>query len=149
MMNHRVPRISQADWKALQRRKIGQSRPGKPVDIKIEGVGQGLKGIEAPGAFMSKLEQKYALLLQGWTQHGVISAFYYETVKLRLAKRTWYTPDFFLSYPDGHFEFHEVKGFRRDDAMIKLKVAAELHRWVRFVLIEEEGHRWHWRLIEP
>ncbi len=49
----------------------------------------------------------------------------FEAIKLRLAAKTHYTPDFAVLLADGSFELHEVKGFWREDARIKIKIAAE------------------------
>ena len=47
-------------------------------------------------------------------------------MKLILADRCSYLPDFFIVKADGTPEFHETKGFWRDDARIKVKMAAKL-----------------------
>ncbi len=63
-----------------------------------------------------------------------------EPFKLRLAGRTWYTPDF-LVYPlDEPPTFVEIKGYMRDDAAVKLKVAAEMYaaEW-RWLLVRRAG----------
>lgn len=61
---------------------------------------------------------------------GLISGKYaytkYESITLRLADRTTYTPDWYVIRSDGVVEFHEVKGgLTREDAWVKLKVAAD------------------------
>ena len=71
---------------------------------------------------MNKTEQRYAFHLAGLRQAGQIARYDFEPVKLRLADRTFYTPDFRVIIPDGTIEFHEVKGFWRDDARVKIKV---------------------------
>jgi hypothetical protein len=44
-----------------------------------------------------------------------------------------YTPDFMVIAEDDVVEFHEVKGgFWRDDAKVKIRVAAELYPMFRF-----------------
>ena len=87
---------------------------------------------------MNRTERKYADELYRLQLAGEIVAYQFEPVKLRLARRTFYTPDFLVVFPD-HFEFHEVKGFARDDAMVKLKVAARLYPWFKFVLVRPNG----------
>lgn len=74
---------------------------------------------------MNKLEATYAHLLDSAKRSHVILEWSFEAVKLRLADRTWYTPDFMVINADGIVEFHEVKGFWEDDARVKIKVAAE------------------------
>lgn len=61
--------------------------------------------------------------------------FAFEPHKLRLADRTFYTPDFGVLLMDGTFEFHEVKGHWEDDARVKIKVAAEQHWMFKFVAV--------------
>ena len=84
---------------------------------------------------MNKWETMYAEELMQRKMNGEIQWFGYESIKLRLAKATTYTPDFVVVLPDGRVEFHEVKGFWRDDARVKIKVAAELFPWARFVVV--------------
>lgn len=43
---------------------------------------------------------------------------------------------------DGLVEFHEVKGFMRDDARVKFKVAAALYPWFEWVLVVRDGKGW-------
>lgn len=76
---------------------------------------------------MNQLEADYSLLLEQLRVGGVITRWDFEPVKLRLADRTFYTPDFRVLCPDGLEEFHEVKGFWEEDARIKIKVAAAQH----------------------
>jgi len=73
--------------------------------------------------------------------------FLFESIKLRLADRTWYTPDFLVVWVDGRMEFHEVKGFMRDDAAVKLKVAAELYPWAKFILAKKIKGRWEMKVM--
>lgn len=79
-----------------------------------------------PVGSMNKLEAKYAEFLESERLAGLILGWRYESEKFRLADRTWYLPDFMVILPNGMVEFHEVKGFWRDDARVKIKVAAEL-----------------------
>ena len=81
---------------------------------------------------MNKTEARYAALLDAQVLAGTLHAWRYEAIKLRLADNTYYTPDFWLVYPDGACGFDEVKGFWRDDARVKIKVAAEQFPWFRF-----------------
>ena len=74
---------------------------------------------------MNKLEKSYADHLRELQLAGEIYSYAYERHKLKLADKTYYTPDFEVMLPDGRIEFYEVKGFMRDDAAVKLKVAAQ------------------------
>ncbi len=84
---------------------------------------------------MNRTEAQYLTHLETLLHAGTVAAFYFEKVKLRLAEKTYYTPDFLVVLPDGRIEFHEVKGFWRDDARVKFKVAAEQFPWFRFVAV--------------
>lgn len=90
---------------------------------------------------MNKLESSYAAELEVMKRAGVILSYEYETISLRLANRTTYTPDFLVVYPD-RMELHECKGFWRDDARVKWKVAADKFPWFRFVAVQRKGKEW-------
>lgn len=92
---------------------------------------------------MNGLEQAYAKHLDLRVRLGKVRFYHFESIKFRLADRTWYTPDFAVYLPDGRVEFHEVKGFWRDDARIKIKVAAELFPF-RFVGVRRIEGRWEY-----
>ena len=89
---------------------------------------------------MNKTEQAYAEHLRQRLLAGEIAEFSYEPVKLRLANRTHYTPDFRVVKQDGLIEMHEVKGFWEEDARVKIKVAAELHPYV-FIAVKRVAQR--------
>lgn len=77
-----------------------------------------------PAGEMNKTEKAYDLVLKQRQLAGDIHWYRFEAVKLRLAKATFYTADFFVMALDGVLEVHEVKGFWTDDARVKTKVAA-------------------------
>jgi hypothetical protein len=82
---------------------------------------------------INKTEQAYADMLHLRLLAGEIQAYEYEGVKLRLADKTFYTPDFAVVTADGTLEMHEVKGFWEDDARVKIKVAADKYWYLRFI----------------
>ena len=92
---------------------------------------QGRQPRHEPGK-MNKTEAAYAFRLDLLREELGIESWLFESVKLRLADNTWYTPDFFVICED-HFEVHEVKGFWREDARVKWKVAAEQYPWFKFI----------------
>lgn len=57
----------------------------------------------------------------------------YEPITLKLANGLRYTPDFMIIDEVGHIWFFETKGFWRDDARAKIKMAAEKFQEYRFV----------------
>lgn len=82
---------------------------------------------------MNKLEAHYNQLL---TLDPLVLRHTYEGIKLRLARATFYTPDFLVVYAD-RIELHEVKGHWEDDARVKWKTAAEMFPEFRFVAIQK------------
>jgi hypothetical protein len=93
-----------------------------------------------PGA-MNKTEQQYADYLQKRLLGGEIISYRFEALKLRLADKTFYTPDFIVTFSD-QIECHEVKGFWRDDARVKIKVAAALFPEFAFMAVTKRGKGW-------
>lgn len=84
------------------------------------------RGQFKPGV-MNKTEEAYSLELEAQQRLGIIQWFKFEGVKLKLAKLTFYTPDFIVMNREGFIEIHEVKGHWEDDAKVKIKVAAAMH----------------------
>ena len=76
---------------------------------------------------MNKSEAAYAAHLEALKSEGEVLWFRFEGLKLRLADNTFYTPDFAVLARDGVLECHELKGFWRDDARAKIKIAAEMY----------------------
>jgi hypothetical protein len=89
---------------------------------------------------MNKTEAAYAAHLDWLTREGFVRSYLFGSVKLRLARKTWYTPDFFVVYR-GHYEFVEVKGFLRDDAAAKFKIAREMYPFAMWRMVKREGGR--------
>lgn len=84
------------------------------------------------GDGMNKTERRHSFLLELWKREGKIIAWRFEPFRLRLAKGSFYKPDFLVVFLD-HFEIHETKGgFAREASTVRLKVAARLFPWFRF-----------------
>lgn len=91
---------------------------------------------------MNKLEAKYAAHLETLRRAGKILLWRFESVKFRLADRTWYTPDFYIMRPDGTIEIHETKGHWEDDARVKIKATAEQFPEFFFVAVQWKKGEW-------
>ncbi len=67
----------------------------------------------------------------------------HHAIKLQLAEKCWYTPDFhYVSTIEG-LVFIEVKGgFERDDAIVKLKTAARLFPQFTFIKAKYVKGQW-------
>lgn len=75
--------------------------------------------------YRSLWEQEYAHLLNIRLAAKEIIGWQYEAIRLKIADKTTYTPDFLILYPDGSQEFVEVKGYLRQSANVKFKACAE------------------------
>ena len=88
---------------------------------------------------MNKTEARYFARLQADPDVHWIG---YEAVTLKLADDCRYTPDFAVMRSDGAIELHEVKGgFVREDAWVKVKVAAAKFPF-QFVFAQEVKGVW-------
>lgn len=98
---------------------------------------------------MNHTEEKYARYLESRRMVGEIRWWAYEALKLRLADKTYYTPDFLVVANDLALECHEVKSFWKsagragweEDARVKIKACAEIFplKFVAAVLMQDGG----------
>ena len=85
-------------------------------------------GGELDGRKANKTERAYANILELRKKAGEIRDYKFESVKLRLANNTYYTPDFFVQLANREIEIHEVKGgWVTEDGFLKLKLANEMY----------------------
>lgn len=98
-----------------------------------------------PYGAMNNTEKEYADHLAKRLIARDILWYKFEGIKLRLADKTFYSPDFAVMAADGVMEIHEVKGFWRDDARVKIKVAAAEYPF-RFIAVtkktKKQGGGW-------
>lgn len=90
---------------------------------------------------MNGLESRWAKCLDEQMATGAIVRYDFEPEKLRLADGAYYTPDFRVILNDLTIVFDECKGFRREAAIVRLKVAADQHPYV-FRLITWKNKQW-------
>lgn len=81
----------------------------------------------------------------------------YQPIRLRISsskiegERTagaWYTPDW-CAWVGRELYCWEVKGFRREAAMLRLKAAASLYPGITFVLASKQGSEWRLQEVRP
>jgi hypothetical protein len=94
----------------------------------------------------NKTEERFWQMQQLRARVGEIRAAYWEPWKMRLADNTYYTPDCMVIENDGTLTIYEVKGYWQEDARVKIKVAAALHPYVRFVAVQHQKSQW---IYEP
>jgi len=92
---------------------------------------------------LNKTEKRYLQYLRGiGFQVGI------QNITLKLADDCRLTPDFNHIY-DGRLVFTDVKGFQREDALIKMKMAARQFTWADFEIVSLEAGNWVTRLVKP
>jgi hypothetical protein len=96
-----------------------------------------------PKRGMNKWETLYASVLEGNQRAGLIVWYEFEPMRLRLADRSFYKPDFCVIGADGTVNFFEIKGFWREASRVRIKVAARLFPWARFVAVTKRDGGWH------
>lgn len=103
------------------------------------------------GDGMNKTERAFAAMLGASQADRLIRRWWREPTKFWLAGNTTYRPDFLvvpvevdmLDVAGNRLAFCELKGFMRDDAAVKLKVAAAMYPCFRWLLVTRDGrHGW-------
>ena len=68
---------------------------------------------------------------------------------LKLADDCRLTPDFCYITNEGLLVLEDVKGFQREDALIKMKVAARKFTLFKFVIVFKEKSGWREEWVKP
>jgi hypothetical protein len=101
------------------------------------------------GEGMNSLEARYAVeVLDPAKDSGEVEAWFFESFRLKLAPKTFYTPDFMVIKKDGSIVFAEVKGFLREDAAVKFKWARETYPFFGFEMWGRRSGAWY-ELLPP
>lgn len=139
----------------------GKSPERAFLDDVLDQLGPAPPKSRAPEDGMSKLERGFlADVLEPALFRADITGYRREPIKFRLAGRTWFTPDFQvwqgqrIVFAGGQaiqesplkITFVEIKGFMRDDAAVKLKVAASLYPEFHWLLITRPTRRDGWQV---
>ena len=115
---------------------VGESQPAPPMTI-------------APTTDVAKLnktEREFYGYLRSDTLHQWVGV---QCLTFKLGDDTRYTPDFITISVAGDMIAHEVKGFWRDDAKVKIKVAARMFPFVRFQVAMKVKGQWSQTPIKP
>ena len=112
-----------------------------------------------PGA--NKTEEAFGDYLEMEFRKGNIAWFVWQRIKLTLGDDCTYLPDFVAVTASGEIVFYEVKGakltpktkkvvpYARDDAKVKIKVAAEMYWWARFIIAFRYKGKWEFTEVKP
>lgn len=111
-----------------------------PPEARKAVLAKALTGSKVPRG-MNKLEVAFSRILDEGVRDGTFDRWDYEPVSLRLGKNTFFIPDFRVIFADGSETYYEVKGFWREDARAKIKIAASVHPY-RFVAVRRERGEW-------
>lgn len=99
------------------------------------------RGVRRVPGQMNKLEEAYGKRLWERKLAGEVLWYAFDSLKLRLADTTFYTPDYLVMLASDVLEIHEVKGHWEDDARVKIKVAADKFPFP-FVAIQRKQGLW-------
>lgn len=110
------------------------------------------KAVSLLRPYRSKWEREYGQYLDVLKVAIPLFDWAYEPDRLEIGVGAFYKPDFriygdHLSY--GQREYREVKGYRREAAMVRLKAAALRYPDYRFFLVTKKRGQWHHQLIQP
>lgn len=72
-----------------------------------------------------------------------------QAMTFKLGDDCRYTPDFIEISQEDKFIAWEVKGFMRDDALVKLKVAARMFPFLDFYVVKRIKGSWETKKINP
>ncbi len=93
---------------------------------------------------MNKTEALYAKYLETLKFLGEVLWYRFEPLNLKLAPKCYYQVDFLVMMKNGSIECHEVKGYWQDDALVKIKTAAQIFPF-RFRAVRLVGGEWEYR----
>jgi hypothetical protein len=107
------------------------------------------RGLRRKAGQMNKTESAFSDHLRMQEIEGTVLCHRFEGVTLKIANDCRYTPDFMVMGVGGEITFYEVKGFWRDDARVKIKVAARTFPEFRFIGVQKKGQHWIMEDFEP
>ena len=127
-------------------RAAGKPAPQKSLEVRISGGKIGRP--YAP--YRSKWEQQYAEYLDRLVAVQRVLVWRYEPERLEIGVGAKYTPDFSVLLPGAErVEYREVKGYRREASIVRIKAAALRYPLFRFVLVTKRNGHWHHQPITP
>lgn len=94
--------------------------------------------------FRSSWEANYARYLNHLQANGEIREWRYECQRFDFPYKRGnnsYMPDFRIVFPDGHHEWHEIKGWMDDASRVKLKRFGRFYPDEKLVLVDKKVYR--------
>jgi len=126
-----------------------QSPKGESPDPEPNQVTKGIRDAkrirQSSKPIMNKLEQEFVDFLKSRWREELENKIYTQAITFKLANGVRYSPDVVL-LPN----CYEVKGPHfRDDAIVKLKVAASAYPTLNWCLVWKENGEWREQIILP
>lgn len=85
-----------------------------------------------------------------WLRIQHVSCLHIQAQTLKLAHDCRLTVDFtYFDTATFRFQFVDVKGFQREDALIKMKVAARMFPEFDFHIVKKTASGWDFKLVKP
>lgn len=136
-------RWTQADYVAYLARQSPRPEGEMPANVVDHSKTLTLRK-STDEAKLNKLETAYLTFLrsQGCAWIGI------QSVTLKLASDCRLTPDFTVLV-NGELTFIDVKGFQREDALIKMKMAARSFPWASFEIVKRKNGEWIREMVKP
>jgi hypothetical protein len=97
----------------------------------------------------NSLEQAFSLRLEARKQAGEILWHRFQPLRLRIGKggrgmKAYYKPDFSALTPDGDFILYETKGQWREASRVRIRVAAEIFPFFKFIAVTKTKDGWEY-----
>jgi hypothetical protein len=140
--------LTQADLSALGYRvvdgvavKVGSGETeAARTKANVERKGAPARPLSNP--YRSKWEAERADYHEAHRRAGLIRDWRYEAVRLKLADGAWYKSDFLVWATDGSLWLEEVKGFWREAARVRYKVAVSQYPMFGFTVVSKQKGQW-------
>ena len=92
--------------------------------------------------FACEAHCNYGRHLETLRQAGRIRHWAYKTMRLRLGRGHWLTPEFLVVRNEGTIELHLQREAERPEWMTKVAAARTLYPWLRWRRVTKTGKRW-------
>ncbi len=96
----------------------------------------------------NKTERAFGEHLHVYLIDGKILWYAFEPMRLKLGRGAWYTPDFAVLEDSGQFVCYEVKGFFREAAKVRIKVAKSLYPFLKFIVVRRQKGEWTYEEVQ-
>ncbi len=106
-----------------------------------------VKATNLESKFDSELEVEYNSRLKIMKLAGEIQDYWYHAIRLKVGgkgentRTSWYTPDFMVLTNDHTLEMIEVKGYKRNAEMVRIRAAADLYPY-DFIVASKPKQSW-------